>query len=69
MPTPLTKANLQDSVTPHMRTDFTRLQIDQTVGEALTSVRERQGEGRIIYFYVVDSEGRLKGVVPTRPCS
>lgn len=62
----LTKANLQDSVTKHMRADFTRIRIDQTIGEALTSLRERQGEGRIIYFYVVDHEGRLKGVVPTR---
>src|SRR5215471_9047148 len=25
-----------------------------------------QPEGRIIYFYVVDDEGRLSGVVPTR---
>jgi magnesium transporter len=66
MAAPLSKAILQDSVTQHMRTDFTRLHIDQTVGEALTSLRERQGEGRIIYFYVVDSEGHLKGVVPTR---
>jgi len=66
MATPLTKANLQDSVTQHMRTDFTRIRIDQTVGEVLISLRERQGEGRIIYFYVVDNEGHLKGVVPTR---
>jgi magnesium transporter len=66
MATPLTKANLQDLVTRHMRTDFTRIRIEQTVGEALTSLRERQGEGRIIYFYVVDNEGRLKGVMPTR---
>jgi magnesium transporter len=66
MATPLTRANLQDSVTQHMRIDFTRIRIDQTVGEALTSLRERQGEGRIIYFYVVDSQGHLKGVVPTR---
>jgi hypothetical protein len=44
----LTKANLQDSVTKHVRTDFTRIRIDQTIGEALTGLRERQGEGRII---------------------
>jgi magnesium transporter len=62
----LTKANLQDSVTQHMRTDFTRLLIGQTIGEALTNLRAHQVEGRILYFYVVDGDGRLKGVVPTR---
>ena len=66
MATWLIKANLHDSVTQHMRTDFTRLQIDQTVAEALSSLRDLQGDARIIYFYVVDSGGHLKGVVPTR---
>jgi magnesium transporter len=66
MATALTRENLRDSVTQHIRKDFTRLHIDQTVGEAITSLGERPGEGRIIYFYVVDGQGRLKGVVPTR---
>jgi len=37
-----------------------------TVGEALEAIRENPPESRIIYFYVVDSENRLQGVVPTR---
>jgi magnesium transporter len=49
-----------------MRTDFTRLGVEQTVGEALAAIRQSQPEGRIIYFYVVDAEDHLKGVVPTR---
>jgi magnesium transporter len=49
-----------------MRRDFTTVSADQTVGEALAAVRERPNEGRIIYFYVVDRDGRLCGVVPTR---
>ncbi len=61
-----TGVNLQDPVTQHMRRDFIRLDSGQTVGEALASLRERSPEGRIIYFYVVDSDGRLQGVVPTR---
>ncbi len=58
--------DLYDSVTQHMRTDAACLQITQTVGEALCSIREKPPEGRIIYFYVIDEENRLQGVVPTR---
>ena len=57
---------LNDPVTEHMRTDFAKLHMGQTVGEALASLREKPPEGRIIYFYVVDDDNRLKGVVPTR---
>ncbi len=66
MPTPLTEANLNDPVTAHMRPEFTRLNMDQTVGEALATVRQQPPEGRVIYFYVTDPDGRLQGVVPTR---
>ena len=58
--------DLNDSVLQHLHQDFTSLRVEQTVGQALASIRERQPQGRIIYFYVVDGEGRLKGVVPTR---
>jgi len=63
---PAIHADLNDPVTKHMRTDFAKLKEGQTVGQSLASIRERQPEGRIIYFYVVDEEGRLTGVVPTR---
>src|ERR1700677_868755 len=62
----ISQANLNDLVTQHMRRDFTQLRVGETVEEALASLREKQPEGRIIYFYVVDAEGRLQGVVPTR---
>jgi magnesium transporter len=55
-----------DPVTHHVRRDLVRLRIGQTVGEALAAMREQPPQGRIIYFYVVDSDGRLEGVVPTR---
>jgi magnesium transporter len=58
--------HLNDPITQHMRTDFARLDVGQTVGEALTAIRETPPEGRIIYFYVVDKENLLQGVVPTR---
>jgi magnesium transporter len=46
--------------------DFARIVLSQTVGEALDSVRRNPPQGRILYFYVVDDQGRLAGVVPTR---
>lgn len=59
-------AALDDPITAHMHTDFARLQSEQSVEQALASIRESPPEGRIIYFYVVDAENRLQGVVPTR---
>jgi magnesium transporter len=58
--------NLTDPITLHLRKDFARVSAGQTVGEALARIRREPPEGRIIYFYVVDSEGRLQGVLPTR---
>jgi magnesium transporter len=55
-----------DPVVKHMRTDMPRLHVDLTVGEALDAIREKPPESRIIYFYVVDDDNRLRGVVPTR---
>jgi magnesium transporter len=49
-----------------MRSDFARLALDRTVGEAIAAARAAPPEGRIIYFYVLDAAGRLEGVVPTR---
>ena len=62
----LTEANLNDPVTRHMHSDFTTLDVGQTVGEALEHMRAAPPPGRIIYFYVVDGDGKLHGVVPTR---
>jgi len=66
MAEPLTTDALHDSVVKHMRSDFVQLRADNTVGQALDSILAKQPEGRIIYFYVADAEGRLIGVVPTR---
>ncbi len=62
----LTLESLHDPVTAHMHQDFTRVFLGQTVGEALDGLRQNPPKGRIIYFYVVDEQGRLQGVVPTR---
>src|SRR5262249_15719140 len=63
---PLTPANLSDPVTEHLRQDFTKLSLGQTVGEALDWLRAHPPPGQIIYLYVVDQDSRLCGVVPTR---
>jgi magnesium transporter len=46
--------------------EFTALARDLTVGAALAQIRERGVAEQIIYFYVMDADGRLAGVVPTR---
>jgi magnesium transporter len=63
---PAAGSHLADPVTHHMRADFARLRPGHTVGEAIGAARAAPPEGRIIYFYVLDDEGRLEGVVPTR---
>lgn len=57
---------LDDPVELHARRDFTPLRVEQTIGEALNQIRANPPGGRIIYFYVVNDEDRLVGVVPTR---
>lgn len=66
MPDRSEAVRLNDPVTAHMRTDFIRLNVDQTVAQALEAARTQTQMGRVIYFYVTDAEGKLRGVVPTR---
>src|SRR5436305_7635435 len=54
------------SVADHARKDFPLLDADMTVGQALERIR-REGIGeRVIYFFAIDSDERLVGVLPTR---
>jgi len=46
--------------------DFTGLSQDLTVNGALAQIREQGAAQQIIYFYVVDADQRLVGVLPTR---
>jgi magnesium transporter len=58
--------NFDSAVVEHARKDFPLLDANMTVGEALERIR-REGVGeRVIYFYAVDEQERLAGVVPTR---
>lgn len=48
------------------RTTFPVLRDDWTVGRALGEIRERGVDCAIIYFYTIDTEKKLTGVVPVR---
>ncbi len=50
----------------HARRDFVQVSVYHTVAEALAQVQQQRVEGRIVYFYVVDEEGHLQGVLPVR---
>lgn len=58
--------NLQEPILRHAQRTYTRLRKDQTVREVLESLRGADLAEKIVYFYVVDEDGRLAGVVPTR---
>jgi magnesium transporter len=53
-------------VVEHARKDFPLLNAEMTIADALEQIR-REGVGeRVIYFFAVDSDKRLVGVLPTR---
>src|SRR5438132_1881063 len=53
-------------IVDHARKDFPLLDANMSVAEALDRIR-REGIGeRVIYFFAVDSDKRLVGVLPTR---
>ena len=59
-------SDFDSPVIEHARKDFPLLDADMTVGKALERIR-REGVGeRVIYFFAVDSDKRLVGVLPTR---
>src|SRR5438874_487731 len=58
--------DLDSRVVEHARKDFPLLDAELTVAEALDRIR-REGIGeRVIYFFAVDADKRLVGVLPTR---
>lgn len=64
--TQIGSAHFDDPVIAHARRDLPLLQANMTVAEALDMIR-REGIGeRIIYFYAIDEQKRLAGVLPTR---
>lgn len=58
--------SLDEPIIRHVRRDYITVEAERTVGETLTRLRSQNIGERIVYFYAVDGEGRLVGVVPTR---
>ena len=58
--------HLHQSVTAVLRKDVATLRQDFTVRQALDAIRQRGVGEKIVYFYVVDADHRLAGVLPTR---
>lgn len=67
MPQPLlSAANLHDPIHPLVRPVPITLSASLTIAEALRVVRTAMSTADIHYFYVVDEEQRLVGVLPAR---
>ena len=66
MPEPSGIPDFNSSVAEHARKDFPLLDADSTIAQALERIR-REGVGeRVIYFFAVDPDKKLVGVLPTR---
>jgi magnesium transporter len=50
----------------HAAREFVTLRHNWTVEQALAEIRTQKVPGPILYFYVIDDDGRLVGVLPTR---
>jgi magnesium transporter len=61
-----TAHNMKEPVGLYSQRKFTTLKAEQTVQSALESLRGQDLAEKIVYFYVVDSQHRLVGVVPVR---
>ncbi|HOR61829.1 MAG TPA: magnesium transporter [Smithellaceae bacterium] len=62
----VTEHELSQPVVQYASEDFIALRARSSVAEALECIRSSRTQSAILYFYVVDDEGRLVGVVPTR---
>lgn len=58
--------HLEQSVLPYARKDFPELRQEFTVGQGLEAIRQHGLGEKVVYFYVVDEQQRLLGVLPTR---
>lgn len=58
--------DLSKSVSEYLTEIHTIVDIDDTISEALRKIREQGVVDKIVYFYAIDKNKELKGVVPTR---
>lgn len=62
----LTHEDLDDLAFGYLRHDINPIGVNDTVGDALASLRRQNLGERLVYLYVTDASGKLLGVVPTR---
>jgi magnesium transporter len=62
----LSDHNMHEPVSAYMRTDFVSLKQDETVANAINTIRGHASSGDILYLYVTDEQNRLTGVAPVR---
>jgi len=58
--------HLEEPVTRHLRTEYVWVRAGADVATALVEARASGVGARFLYFYALDDDGRLVGVVPTR---
>jgi magnesium transporter len=61
-----TRTVLDDIALRHASRSFAELRPEQTVDQALGAVRSQPLDSAVVYFYVIDENRRLQGVVSTR---
>ncbi|NLD35948.1 MAG: magnesium transporter [Desulfatiglans sp.] len=59
-------AHLNTPVINIIRRDMTKLPSNITIQQSLEYIRQKEIGEKIVYFYVVDDDDRLVGVLPTR---
>ena len=63
---PLSAGQLHEPIMPLAKPPLVVLQPGQTIAQALDFIRGHSAASSIHYFYVVDDEHRLEGVIPAR---
>lgn len=61
-----TRTALARPVSEHLHTDFTTLPVTWSCSQALEEIRRTGDDAKISYFYTVDEENKLCGVIPVR---
>ncbi len=59
-------SSLTHPVAEHLHLDFTALPETWTCAQALDQIRRTGDDRKVSYFYTLDAQGRLSGVVPVR---
>lgn len=65
-PATFNRTLLSDAACEHLHRQFISLRSEDTVAQALAHIQRQDVDQPIVYFYVLDDQRRLAGVVPVR---